>query len=423
MRTTSGKILKTQLSSFSITDSRNYLLLFVLWPFLAFVTALINYSQKESKKVVYFFLIYFGLTIVISTDFYSDALGYAIRLKANADLPFSDFFEIVGGLYSDTNVDIVEPLVSFIVSRFTEQYNFYFAIWASIFGFFYLKSIDLLYERYQYKKGWNAIILLIFFIVILPINRISTVRMWTAAWMFFYGAYHIILFRDYKYFLVTLGASLIHWSFISANVILLIYFFVGNRNIIYLFLVLVSFVLPHVIAPFFQSVSLRLGGALQNRYESYSNEGYIAEIQGSYEHASWFLTLGTEMTFYYILLAIAIIQIFYGKLMQDRTEKNLFSFLLLFLSFVNFGKPIASFGKRFQLVFFLFGTFYIFLYSLKRPGDRINILIWIGLIPMLFYAGVEFRIFADSFNAWILTPGFGLPLLVPGLSIADLLFS
>jgi len=41
---------------------------------------------------------------------------------------------------------------------------------------------------------------------------------------------------------------------------------------------------------------------------------------------------------------------------------------------------------------------------------------------MALYAAIAFRQGSVSINAWIFTPGFGLPLLVPGLSIADLLF-
>jgi hypothetical protein len=117
-----------------------------------------------------------------------------------------------------------------------------------------------------------------------------------------------------------------------------------------------------------------------------------------------------------------VIQLKSGYLMKEKAERNLFSFLLLFLSFVNFGIAIPSFGGRFQLVFFLFATLYVFLYFLKIPGNKVKMLSWFGLFPMLLYTIVEFRQVSIFINAWILTPGLGLPLLVPGLSIYDVLF-
>jgi hypothetical protein len=89
---------------------------------------------------------------------------------------------------------------------------------------------------------------------------------------------------------------------------------------------------------------------------------------------------------------------------------------------VNFGKPIASFGSRFQIIFYLFATLYVFIYYTKQSGTKINLLTLVGLFPMLLYVAVTFRIGSESINAWLLTPGFGLPLVVPALSIADFLF-
>lgn len=411
-------------SSFSVSNSRSYLILFLVWPFLAFISALTNYDHKDAKKVVYFYCIYIGLTYFINTLYYVDAAGYALDLKANALLPFSDFFKIVGGLYSsDTSVDFIEPLISFIVSRFTDDYRILFGVYAAIFGFFYLKSIDLLHTNYLKNQGWNVGIHLVFFTVILPITAINGFRMWTAAWIFFYGAYHVILFRDPRFLLLTFASVFIHWSFMSANVILLIYFFAGNRNYIYLPLALASFVVSNLMAPLFRSISLRLGGALQGRYESYSSEEYITQRQEINEQATWFLQLGNNLVFYYLVFAIFIIQVQNGKLMNEKGSKNLYSFLLLFLAFVNFGRDIPSFGERFQIIFFLFATLYVFTYFVKRPGNKINLLTLVGLFPMILYSAIIIRQGSENLNVWMLSPAFGLPWLVPGLSIADLLFN
>jgi hypothetical protein len=418
-----NKDISSQLFTLPASNSKHYLILFLLWPFLAFLLALKRYSQKESRRVVYIFLIYYGLTYFINTEQYMDSLGSAMRLKADAALPFSDFFKIVGGLYtSDTSVDIIQPLISFIVSRFTSHHSILFAVYAALFGFFYLKSINLLHDRYQEKPGLNAMIFMAFFVVILPITAITGFRMWTAAWIFFYGAYHVILYRDARFLILALGSSLVHFSFLSANVILIIYFFVGNRNFIYLPLAIVSFVVPQLFSPVFQSISLRLGGALQDRFEGYSNVDYIIGIKESYEHAAWFLTLSNDLVFYYFFLAIFVIQLRYGFLMKEKAERNLFSFFLLFLSFVNFGKGIPSFGGRFQIILLLFATLYVFLYFLKQAENKTNLLTWVGLFPMVLYAAVTFRVGSESISAWIFTPGLGLPLFAPVLSIADFLF-
>ena len=409
-----------QLSPIVQTDSRSFLLLFLIWPFLAFITAIANYSRKESKMVVYIFLIYYGITLAIGSEGI-DAARYALKLKDVANLPTSDFFKIIGGLYSETSVDIVEPLISFTVSRFTTYHGFLFAVYAALFGYFYLKSINLLYNRYLKNPGWNAMIHLAFFAAIIPITYINGFRMYAAAWVFFYGAYHVIIYRDAKFLIIALGASLIHFSFILANGILLIYFFAGNRNIIYLPLAIFSFIVPDLFSTIIPEIEV--GGSLQDRINMYTNPYYIESVQEQGEQLAWFMKIGNKLVMYYLCLAIVVVKIMQRYLKEEIAEKNLFSFLLLLLTFVNFGMEIPSVGVRFQVVFFLFATLYIYLYFLKLQGNKINLLSLIGLVPMALYAAIAFRAGSETINTWIFAPGFGLPFFAPEFALYELLFN
>ena len=410
------------LTVFDITDIRNYVILFILWPFLSFMVAIANFSRKEARIVVYMFIIYFGLTFVNSNTAV-DAYRYSLSLKANALLPFSEFYNIVGGIYSDTSVDIIEPLISFIVSRFTSDHSLYFGIWTALFGYFYLKSIVHIYDRYELHTGWNTIILMIFFIMTIPITMVSGVRMWTAAWIFFYGAFRVVTEKNPRFLLITLASSLVHWSFISANIILLIYYFVGNRNVIFYPIVVASFILPQLATPLLQMVAFRLGGSLQNRYSNYSSEAYINAVNQSAEQSAWFINISGDLVFYYMILAVAFIHLKNKSLIKGEDEKNLYSFLLLFLAFINFGMPIPSFGGRFRVLLFLFGTAYLLMYFSKLSRRKIDFFILVGIFPMFLYATINFRIGTEHLNAWIFSPGFGVPLFAPILSLYEVLFN
>ena len=409
----------------SATKSRYYYILFLIWPFLAFILALTDYSKKESKKIVYLFLIYYGLTCVIDIGYYVDAVGYALKLKENSQLPFSHLYEMIGSLYSDKDsIDVVEQLLSFLVSRFTTDHRMLFASFAALFGFFYLGTINKLHEKYIKNPNWDALIFLGFFAFLLPIMAISGFRMWTAAWIFIYGAYHVVLKGDKRFFIVTFAATLVHWSFFTINGILLIYVIAGNRDSIYIPLAIASFVIPYLIAPVMTAVSLQMGGVFQERYDMYSDEDYAAGVQASMQEASWFMKIGSNLVLYYLLFAITVVKTNYGHLMNGKGESNLFSFSLLVLTFVNIGKTVPSLGARFQLVFFLFATMYVFLFFTKRPGgQKISYLTLIGLFPLLLNSAIVFRQGSDTMNAWIFAPGFGTPLFVEGLSLAHVLFN
>jgi|WetSurMetagenome_2_1015567.scaffolds.fasta_scaffold10123_2 hypothetical protein len=411
-----------KIGEFSDTLSKNYLILFIIWPLLALIVAMANYSQKVSKRVVYFFLVYYGLSFVM-TNMGADAEEYARRLAINATLPFSDIWQIIGGIYAtDTSVDIVEPIISFVVSRFTSHYVVYFAIWAAIFGYFYLRSINLLHNQYRKAPGWNTAILLGFFAITIPITSMNGPRMWTASWVFFLGAYQVIVNRDLRYFFMIYGASLVHFSFLSASIVLTIYYFIGNRNYLYLPLVILSFVLPNILGSLFELASVKLGGGFQSRFDTYTSEDLLLTRQDLYERSHWFIKISSSLLLYYFLFVIAYIKLRFGSLMKGKTESSIYSFLLLFLAFVNFGKTIPSFGSRFQIIFYIFATVYLFLFFLKQPGNKISPLILLGLFPMLLFFAITFRVGSDSINAWIFVPGFGISMFVPGISIGGLLF-
>jgi hypothetical protein len=417
-----NKSIQIQEFEYAVASYKNYFLLFFIWPFLAFITAIVNYKQKEAKKIVFLFLIYYGLSFVVAQTG-MDSYQYVKRFQYNATLPFSDFFKIVGGLYSsDTSVDILEPFISFVVSRFTNDYRFLFAAYATLFGFFYLKSINLLHKSYQENPGLNALIFMAFFVVVIPITSINAPRMWIAAWIFFYGAYHVVIYRKVSYFLLTFAACLMHWSYILVNVVLVIYFLAGNRNYIYFPLVVISFIFPSGLIPFFTWASGNSGAALQLRYSGYSSEDYSISVMEDVQQTRWFVNFSNDIIFYYLLIVLTIIYFTHRDLMNRKAEKNLFGFILLFLVFVNFGAPFPDFA-RFKIIFLLFATLYIFRYLLKLQERKINLLTIAGLLPMALYAAIQLRVGSDVINSWIFVPGFGLPWAVPGISLADFLFN
>ena len=168
---------------------------------------------------------------------------------------------------------------------------------------------------------------------------------------------------------------------------------------------------------------MRMGGVIQNRYEGYASENYISGMRESQENASWFMQLSDNLVLYFLITTVLIIQLIDRNSVKSREEKNMFSFVLLFFAFVNFAKVIPTFGGRFQIVFYLFATIYIFFYSLKLQNDRINLLTLVGLFPMILFAAIRFRLGSESISAWIFMPGLGTPFLTPVLSISEIIFN
>lgn len=402
---------------------KSYLVLFILWPFLAFVIALANYTQKEARMVIYFFMVYFGLTFVVESEI-MDSFRYMETFRFFGTLPFKEIFKAVGGYYSfNASVDFMEPMLSFLISRVTSNHQIFFGVFAALFAFFYLRSFNLLYDQYRQRPNWNAWVFMAFSVIVIPITSLSVLRMWIAAWMFFYGAYQLLSTHKSKYLLFALSACLMHWSFISLNLLLIIYYFAGNRNYIYTPMAIVSFFIPHVVYPFLEYTGSIFGGGIQARVAGYSGESHSLVFQDYLASTSWFLRLNNELIWYFFLFAVIVIRVFYRNSVRGKLEENWYSFLLLIFTLVNLGRSIPDFGLRMQTVFILFASVYVFLFYKNLGEKKLKLLTYLALVPLLLYTFIQFRIGADSMNAWLFAPGFGLPLLDPAMSLAEVFFN
>ena len=407
----------------TFSSGKSYLILFIIWPFLAFLLALFNYTQKEARMVVYLFLVYFGLTFVADNEL-MDAYGYAETFVFYSTLPFKEFFNVLTGQYSrGANLDFIEPAITFLVSRVTNNYHIFFAVFASIFAFFFLRSFNFLYYDYRKSPNLNTWIFMVFAIAVIPITELSGLRMWIAAWIFFYGAYQLLSTRNFKFLLIALSASLMHWSFINLSLLLIIWYVVGNRTFIYSLLAIASFFLPFFLQPVLQFVAGYSGAGIASRVEGYTSESHSETYQEWFESTSWFIQLNHDMIWYFFIAAIIIIQIFNRGIMKGNLEKNWYNFLLLIFTLANFGRSIPDFGMRMQTVFLLFATVYVFLYYKNLSKEKLDFITVIGAFPLLLFVLIRFREAGDSMSAWLLTPGFGLPLLDPGLALTEVLFN
>jgi len=409
--------------SIPATSGTSYLILFIIWPFLAFLMALADYSRKESRMVVYFFLVYFGMTFV-SDSVIMDSYRYVEALRFYASLPFRDMFKVVSGYYFySAAVDFAESFISFMISRVTQSHHVYFAVFAAIFAVFYLRSFNLLYDRYREKPNLNAWIFMAFTLVIIPITNLSVLRMWIAAWIFFYGTYKTLETHEFKYVLFALSACLMHWSFMILNLVLIAYYFAGNRPRIYAPVAIASFFVPRIIEPVIYFIVQTFGGGLGARVEGYTSESHALEYQDWLASNSWFLVLSDNLIWYFFIFAVVVIRVFDRDKVKGKLEENWYNFLLLIFTLVNLGRSLPNFGMRMQNLVILFASVYVFFYFKNLSDKKLKFLTYVGLFPLLLYTMIQFREGADSISAWLFTPGFGLPLLDPGLSLAELIFN
>lgn len=397
---------------------------FIIWPFIALIRAIRGFEKPQNKVIVYLFCILFGFTFILGNKS-MDSFRYAEKLKETAELPFNQFYNIVVGLYAtDTNLDIMMPLVNFIISRITADYRVLFGIWAMIFGFFYIKSIGNLYEMYITNKNLSTLLFLLLFIILNPISNINGFRMYTGAWVFYFGAFQVLINNNKKYIFLALASVLFHFSFISASLIFLLHIFLGNRNWLFYILLIASFVIPEISIGYIEPFARLIGEGVADKAARYASDYNIQAIAAmrtsAIERGAWYLYVPGTVLKYYIITAFFYFRFKFKLLPEDQNLQNLFSFSLLFLAFANFVSPIPSMG-RFFTVFYLFAGTYIIMVAAKYQYSRFNLLTIAGIVTFVLLFIVQFRVLSDVLNPWLFGP-LPMPFLINDVSVYQLIF-
>jgi hypothetical protein len=397
------------LQSDKTTDAVNIaynVLLFFIWPFLSLSIAISKFSDKRLRIFILWFFVLFGVSGVVSEKTH-DAYAHSKTFAEVATKPFSELGDIATSLFTggETSVtDLYATLVNFFISRLTDNPAYMFGFHAFVFGLFYLKAISFLFDEFIGVKNRNALIFLILFVFIIPIDKIQYVRFWTASWIFIYAMLRLLRKREFKYYALLLVSCLVHASFVLPLAIACIYFLAGNRIKIYFILLLGSYIMPNILTDRIQQLgSLGAGDLIDHKVSAYAlNDDYINQRSTRFETRSWYVRLQQPVFHYALLFVLGYVYIKRKKYITDNYQISLFSFTVLFLTFVNFGNQIASVGERFILLFFCFSLVYLFrLFSLNN-SKKISWLTYVMVVPGLLWVGMQLRLMMDFMNVFVI---------------------
>lgn len=390
------------------TNKTWLLFTFLIWPFVGFIFALRTYSSPLSKKIIFAFFVLYGFTFVLNEEM--DGQRYADRLVEAASHSIDDISQIATNLYDEnSSLDIVQPLITFLVSRFTSSHYLLFAVFAFVFGYFYLKSVNRIYSHYTVSRTKNALVFLILFVWVNPIFQINGFRMWTAAWIFFYGTYQVVYNGNKKFLWLAIGASLVHFSFIAVNVLLILFLllqtFIGNRITLFMVLAISTFFLSELPIDAIRSYGMLLGGAFQGKV-AYLSESNIEKTAEKGQNLVWFMKIAGPSILYFLVFQTIIVYKNIKKKKMNFTEnfKNLFAFALLFLSFSNLSSLVPSGGRFRTITFLLLATILVIYYSRFYISHQLKKTVLIGLAPILLHILISFRIGTATLNTVTLLP-------------------
>src|SRR5690554_2268622 len=393
---------------------------------LGLALALKKYSSKESKLASYIFLILIVSSFVITNES-NDSFVYSQKLLNYQTIDFGSFVTSFSRLYQSKELmDVANHILLYTVSRFTVDHRVLFGVFATIFGFFYLKSVNANYNDYRKSRNINVYLFFLFFtFAVNTIVNINGFRFWAATWVFFWGVYNVILKQNNKYWIVVVFSMLFHFSFIVPILIFIGYRIIGNKPKLYFILLILSFLVSQVFFAYTSLIGETLGGGAEMKISGYTGDARLERLQEQREYAAsnsawWYMYLPGIVTFYYLLF----MQIYLYKKYKSKfsmKEIDLYNFTLLLISAINMMSMVPSMG-RFKVLYYLLSlTLIIRVIAFINP-KKIKWYTIIGLLPFILNLMLVIRFSMDVINPYLFTL-FPFYMLNNDISIYELLFN
>lgn len=362
--------------------------------------------MKWSNGIIPYLLlsVFFGLSFVIASGSGADSSRYAEELVQlyESPVPFNTYFS---QLYSEESLklDIYQPLLTWIVSQFTGNYQVLFAIYALVFGFFWFRSIQMARSLMPEKLSLFFILLLLFFALINPIWAINGVRMWTAVGIFFYGLLSLHFLDNKKGYFFLVLPLFVHFSLSIALIVYFAYRILPTKSFTLMYVMyLTTFFIGEIDLEIIRNYFDLLPSFLQSR-KSYVNEEYAERIKDASQQYAGHIQLYGRLVKYLIISMVSWIyfSIFFKNVVIDSKFTRFFALVLIFSIFSNLASQIPS-GGRFATLSNLLVAFSFIWYLSKEINDYIPIIYQkISVLVLVFITIVQIRIGADYFGAFL----------------------
>jgi hypothetical protein len=375
---------------------KNSIILFLISPFIGVIQAFKHFRENWAKNSIWFFVSFYGFTMFRPEEM--DSYRYVLKLKLLYDSPLtwevfkSSFFTEEGG-----SIDIYEPVITYFLSLFTDNGNILFCVFGLVFGYFYSRNIWLLLESAKQARMNKMLWVIIFtFAFVIGFWELNGVRMWTAAHIFFYGAYHLIIKGNKKGFFIAAASMLVHFSFAMPVALLAFFVFVKLPWRILYFIFIASFFVSELNIGFVGSFMSRLAPEfLLPKISSYTSDEYVETVAAG-PIGNWYVRYYTKSLGWAIFIMVSTIY-FSGLTLLKSNKKfsDFFSFTLLFLTFGNLMSQMPS-GGRYLTIARLFAMALMFLFYILYDNKLYKKRMAFVSPLLVFYIIISVRVAFDT---------------------------
>ena len=132
--------------------------LMLILPFAGLVYSLAHWRESWAKNAFWLACVYLGAVFIFlpaGTTLGGGADGgeYVLRLIDMHNDDSISFWGIISKFQQDQRyMDLYQPLMTLLVSRFTDNGHVLFTLYAFVFGFFYSRNVWYILDKIPYRK-------------------------------------------------------------------------------------------------------------------------------------------------------------------------------------------------------------------------------------------------------------------------------
>lgn len=349
------------------------LLLFVAWPFGAWLHSLED-PRRKSSYVVFFLFSVLLLWHMAPTGFsaaYQD-FGGILEEFNETEITTEDFWEEVKAFFSfsiDAPKELYQDFLTWLTKLYTDNYHFMFALAAIPVAFFQLKSLRLITSDQKFVPGFFALWAMMLMLVPRDIIGVQNPRFTTGYWMLVCCCLYCFTEKPikWKYLLPLLLLPAIHSAMWAAVIMITLYLVIPKKTKVLEVMAICS--IPFM----FIDIGLRNNidfGMLPDNIVTWaerfaSDRAYAKHVSNEGRAGFWWVDSVFDISVKIMYLYMAIQVIRHKDLVYKHYEsRNFYPFFLFMFFFINMIQFIPVMGSRFYglwrvFVFFIwFKTFH-----------------------------------------------------------------
>lgn len=394
-------------------EHSNNIVLTFLFPFVGLISSLANWRKSWAKNIFLFACIYLGAVFIflpegVALGEGTDSARYQLDLIHFYD-DNSSLFGVLAKYRIERNMmDFYQPIITYLISRFTDNAHVLFAVFAFVFGFFYSRNVWYVLDKLPNKKQGIFVILTILYFLICPITQINGVRMWTALHVYVYALMPYLLDKDKSKLWCLALAPLIHFSFLYVSLLGIAYVMLpermktGSRTL--QFVALSTFIATLLINSWnLDAVNGMLmeysPESYEDRIELYVNQDLADRNAEGAALSNWYIAVSGMLKKWTIAALLIFLFPCMKKFFKGEYGFNrLYIFALLLGAFANIMSLIPS-GGRFQILSMMFMVPMVLLSIMRIPkSDGYYEIARFAMLFLLIPVVVDFRRLFDFFG-------------------------